>query len=101
VNSRARHDDLRSAQPSLTKTVSERFGHSQARLHPASFRQLVEMDPFVDAPSTLAKLPRDLAYLHASGSHLMDRLKQLQFLLLSLPGNFHLLHRDAGSKRLF
>jgi hypothetical protein len=32
-----------------------------------------------------------------SGSHLLDRPKQLQFLLLSLPANFHLLHHDAGS----
>jgi hypothetical protein len=37
--------------PTLTQIVSERFGHSRARLHPASFRQFVELDPFVDAPS--------------------------------------------------
>jgi hypothetical protein len=44
-----------------------------------------------------AKLLRDLTYLHASGSHFLDRPKQFQFLLLALPGNFHLMHHDAGS----
>jgi hypothetical protein len=38
-----------------------------------------------------------LAYLHASGSHLLDHPKQPQFLLPALPGNFHLPHLDAGS----
>jgi hypothetical protein len=55
------------------------------------------LDPFLDAPPTQAKLPRDLTYLHAIGSHLLDRLKQFQFLLPPLPGNFHLLRQDAGS----
>jgi hypothetical protein len=67
------------------------------RLHSVSFRQFVESDPFVDAPPTQAKLPRDVSYLQASGSHLLDGLKELQFLLQPLPGNFHLLHHDAGS----
>ena len=46
---------------------------------------------------TQAKLPRNLTYLHAGGSHLLDRLKELQFLVPPLPDNFHLLHHDAGS----
>jgi hypothetical protein len=36
-----------------------------------------------------------LIYLHASGSHLLDRPKQFQFLLLAMPGNFHLLQHGA------
>jgi hypothetical protein len=38
-----------------------------------------------------------LTYLHASARHLLDRPKQLQFLLLALPVDFHLLQHDAGS----
>ena len=38
--------------------------------------------------------------LHASGSHLLDRPKQFQFLLAALPGNLHLTRCWIGSVQI-
>ena len=66
------------------------------RGHANTVWQRVQAQPSIYAASIEAQVPCDLACLQASGPQLMDRSKQLQIVLPSLPGHFCLLLSNTG-----
>ena len=62
----------------------------KASTNAASFGQLLEPDPLVEAPPAQAQAPGHLSHFEARSSQLLDRLKQPELLLSALPGRFHL-----------